>query len=490
MNKGLVRYIEGWILVIIAVMFMPSCMVALIYGEFKDFFTFLLVAGCCALVGGISSKFKPKNTQMYAREGYIACAITWVLMSIVGCLPFYIGGYIPDFTNALFETVSGFTTTGATIMGDESAIEDLSHSMTFWRCFTNWAGGMGILVFLLAVITPFSGQSNMHLMKAESPGPVVSKFIPKLKNTAVVLYAMYIVLSLIEFVLLLFSGIGVFDSICATFSTAGTGGFSIYNDSIAHYDGNYYAQGVITTFMMLFGVNFTVYFLLIMRKFEQAVKFEELHLYVFIFVAAVVTITVNLYNTGGYFDSLFDCFHHGAFQVATYMSSTGFATQDFDMWPDLSKGVIVFVALIGACAGSTGGGLKVSRILILSKELGKELHTMLHPRSVKVVKMDGKPLKSETVRSVSVYLWLFILIFSFSVLILSHEPEMDFTTNFTAVLATLNNMGPGFAKVGPMANFNSYDYLSKYVLIFDMLAGRLELIPLIIIFAPSCWKSK
>lgn len=487
MNKGIIRYIVGWVLVLIAIMLLLPMIVALIYKE-KDWQYFLLISGCCAFVGGISSKFKPKSHQMYAREGFAACALAWMLLSVIGCLPFVISGQIPNFTNALFETVSGFTTTGATVLGNDIMIEDLSRSMLFWRSFTNWAGGMGILVFMLAVITPFSGQSNMYLMKAESPGPVVSKLIPKLKGTAVLLYGIYIFLSIVEFVLLIIGRMPVFDAITVTFSTAGTGGFSIHNEGIAAYNGNYYWQGVITTFMVLFGINFTVYFLLLGKKFKQAVKFEEFRYYIGLYVAAVGIITGVLYYRG-IFDSFFDCFHHSAFQVATLISSTGFATQDFNQWPELTKAILVTVAFIGACAGSTGGGFKVSRVLILVKEIFKEIHTIFHPHSVKTVKMDDKPIKHETVRSVSVYLTIFIAVYAVSFLLISIDGH-DFTTNFTAVLATLNNMGPGLNEVGPVMNFDCYSQFSKYVLIFDMLAGRLEILPLLFVFTPSCWKSK
>lgn len=487
MNKGLVRYILGWVLVVIAVMLLLPMIVAIIYRE-SCWAYFLLLSGCCGLLGGISSKFKPKNTQMYPRDGYVSCALAWILLSVIGCLPFYISGEIPSFTNALFESVSGFTTTGATILGNGVQIEDLSHGMLFWRSFTNWAGGMGILVFMLAVISPLSGQSNMYLMKAESPGPVVSKLIPKLKGTAVLLYGMYIFLSILELILLLIGRMPLFDAITVTFSTAGTGGFSIHNDGIAYYNGHYYWQAVITTFMVLFGVNFTVYFLLLAKKFKQALKFEELRYYIGWFVCCTVSITAILYHKG-VFESLFDCLHHGAFQVATLMSSTGFATQDFDQWPELAKAILVVVAMIGACAGSTGGGFKVSRVVILLKEAAKEIHMQLHPRSVKAVKMDDKPVKHETVRSVSVYLTIFIAVYAVSLLIISID-NFDFTTNFTAVLATLNNMGPGLNMVGPVMNFDCYSTLSKYVLIFDMLAGRLELLPILLMFSPATWKSK
>ena len=488
MNIGLIRYVLGFVLIILSVMLLLPVIVAFIYRE-SDWVYFLLLGGICALVGGISSKFKPKKTQMLVKEGFISCALTWILMSIIGCLPFVISGQIPNFTNALFETVSGFTTTGATILGTDRQIEDLSHSMLFWRSFTNWAGGMGILVFILAVVTPLSGQSNMHLMKAESPGPVVSKLIPKLKNTAVLLYAMYLVLSIIEFILLIIGKMPLFDAVTVTFSTAGTGGFSVKNEGIMAYDGNYYQQAVITAFMVLFGVNFSVYYLLICRKLTQIFKFEELRWYLIIYAAAVVAIGLDLTFGSNIYTSKLDIWHHSAFQVATYISSTGFATQDFDLWPEFSKTVLLLVAFIGACAGSTGGGLKVSRVIILWRNAVKSLKTLLHPNSVITVKMDGKTVKEDVIRSTSVYFSIFIFVFMLSVLLLSFD-NMDFTTNFTAVLATLNNMGPGLNLVGPARNFFEYSDFSKYVLIFDMLAGRLELLPMLMLFEPFVIKKK
>ena len=472
----------GWVLIILAAMLLLPVIVSFIYrdGCWKYF---MILSGGCGLIGGISSKFKPKKSQMFVKEGFVSCALAWILLSVIGALPFVISGQIPNFTNALFETVSGFTTTGATILGTDRQIEDLGQSMLFWRSFTNWAGGMGILVFILAVVTPMSGQSNMYLMKAESPGPVVSKLIPKLKNTAVLLYAIYIVMSMIEFILLLFGEIPVFDAITVTFSTADTGGFSIRNAGIAAYDGNYYAQTVITVFMLLFGVNFSVYYLLICRKFKQIFRFEELRWYLILYFLAVAAIGLDLTFRSDVFTNQLDIWHHAAFQVSTYASSTGFATADFDLWPEFSKNVLMLVAFIGACAGSTGGGLKVSRVIILVKNVFKEMKTLLHPNSVVSVKVDGKTVKDDVIRSTSVYFTLFIFIFLTSVLLLSFD-DTDFMTNFSAVLATLNNMGPGFNLVGPTKNFYEYSELSKYVLIFDMLAGRLELLPMLMLFSP------
>ncbi len=488
MKKSLVGYVLGWVLVVIGAMLALPMIVAFVYGE-NDYLYFGIIAVCCLLSGLIITRFKPKNPQMYPREGFIACALTWILMSVVGCLPFYVSGQIPHFADALFESISGFTTTGATILGTDRQIEDLSKSMLFWRSFTNWAGGMGILVFLLAVITPLSGQSNMHLMKAESPGPVVSKLIPKLRGTAGLLYIIYAVMTAIEFFMLLFGGMNWFEAVTLSFSTAGTGGFSVRNEGLMAYEGHYYWQAVVTAFMFLFAVNFSAYYLIIAKKFKQVFKIEEIRGYYIMYFAAVIAIVINLWVEGGNDWSLFEICHHTAFQVATYASSTGFASCDFDLWPEFSKAVLLVVAFVGACAGSTGGGLKVSRVIILTKTAIREFGKSIHPNSVKTVKMDGKVVKDETIRSVSVYFSLFIFIFIISVLSVSVD-GMDFETNFTAVLATLNNMGPGLRLVGPTKNFFEYSDFSKYVLMFDMLAGRLELLPILFLFDPSCWKSK
>lgn len=487
MNTNLVRYVLGWVLLVLGIMMVPPMIIALCCGEIDSLY-FGIVALGCLIVGLISKRYKPKKTQMYAREGFVACALSWILLSVVGCLPFYLSGQIPSFTNALFEAVSGFTTTGATILGTDRQIEELSYSMRFWRSFTNWAGGMGILVFLLAVITPLSGQSNMHLMKAESPGPVVSKLIPKLRGTAGLLYIIYTVLTVIQCVLLLLGGMPLFEAVTVSLSTAGTGGFSVRNEGIIAYEGQYYIQAVITVFMLIFAVNFFVYYLIITRKIKQALKIEELHWFVGLYVIAVLAIGIDLTLNKTYGSAL-DCWHHTAFQVSTLASSTGFASADFDLWPEFSKNILMLVAFVGACAGSTGGGFKVSRVIILFKSVLKEFKTMLHPNSVKTVKMDGKIIKDETIRSTSVYFTIFVFIYMASVLALSFD-KMDFTTNFTAVVATLNNMGPGLNAVGPTRNFYDYSIFSKFVLMFDMLAGRLELLPILFLFNPSCWKAK
>ncbi len=487
MKKSLVNYVLGWVFIVIGAMLVLPLIISFIYHE-QDYIYFGLISASSLLIGLITTRFKPKNPQMNAREGFIACALAWILMSVMGCLPFYISRQIPFFVDALFESVSGFTTTGATILGTDRQIESLSTSMLFWRSFTNWAGGMGILVFLLAVITPLSGQSNMHLMKAESPGPVVSKLIPKLRGTAGLLYIIYAFLTLLEFVILMCMGMNWFEAITVSFSTAGTGGLSVRNEGIMAYDGHYAWQAVITVFMVIFAANFTAYFLIIVRKFKQVWKLEEIRWYLILYFTAVAAIVADLYIEGN-MKSQLDIWHHAAFQVGTFISSTGFATYDYDTWPEFSKTVLMIVAVIGACAGSTGGGFKVSRVVILVKFTLKEFRAALHPNSVKTVKMDGKTVKDETIRSVCAYLMIFITVYLVSVLVLSAD-GFDFTTNLTAVLATINNMGPGLNKVGPTSNFYAFSPLGKCVLIFDMLAGRLEFLPLLFLFDPGCWKSK
>ena len=487
MKKSLVNYVLGWVFIVIGAMLVLPMIIAFIYRE-NDYLYFGLIAAVSLIVGLITTRFKPKNPQMNAREGFIACALAWILMSVIGGLPFYISGQIPQFVDAIFESVSGFTTTGATILGTDRQIESLSMSMLFWRSFTNWAGGMGILVFLLAVITPLSGQSNMHLMKAESPGPVVSKLIPKLRGTAGLLYIIYGFLTLLEFVILMCMGMNWFEAITVSFSTAGTGGLSVRNEGIMAYEGHYGWQTVITVFMVVFAANFSVYYLIIVRKFKQILKLEEIRWYLILYFAAVAAIGLDLTFEGD-MKSTFDIWHHSAFQVGTFISSTGFATYDYDTWPEFSKAVLMLVAVIGACAGSTGGGFKVSRVVILVKFTLKEFRALLHPNSVKTVKMDGKIIKDDMIRSVSAYLTIFTTVYFVSVLILSFD-GFDFTTNLTAVLATINNMGPGLNKVGPTSNFYAFSPVGKCVLIFDMLAGRLEFLPLLFLFDPACWKSK
>jgi len=380
----------------------------------------------------------------------------------------------------MFETISGFTTTGASILSD---VEALSPSLLMWRSFTHWVGGMGVLVFVLAILPLAGGGYSMYLMRAESPGPSVGKLTPKVKNTAKILYLIYLVMTVLQMILLLIGGMPLFDSLATSFGTAGTGGFGIWNDSIAHYN-SYYLQGVITVFMILFGVNFNVYYLLSIRKWKEALQCDEARVYFGIIACSILVITINI---RAMFPTLFDAFHHAAFQVGTIITTTGFSTVDFDQWPELSKTILVGLMLVGACAGSTGGGMKVSRFIIWFKEIRKEIASLLHPRSVKVLKTEGKVIEPSVVSSVNAYFITYFFLYAASVLIVSLD-NFDFVSNFTAVAATLNNIGPGLGAVGPTCNFGGFSILSKLVLMFDMLAGRLELFPMLLLFSPSTWK--
>lgn len=421
---------------------------------------------------------RPKQAVFYAKDGFVSVGLSWVVLSVMGALPFVISGSIPHPVDALFETVSGFTTTGSSILSD---VEALPKCMLFWRSFTHWVGGMGVLVFMLTIL-PMSGGYHMNLMRAESPGPSVERFVPTVKSTAKILYGIYICLSLLELLLLLVGKMPMFDALTLTFGTAGTGGFGIKNDSIGSY--TTYQQTVITIFMILFGVNFNVYFLFLLKKIRQGLKNEELRAYLGIILGAILLITVNI---AGKFGNPFLAFHHAAFQVGSIITTTGYSTVDFNTWPTFSKTVLVLLMLIGASAGSTGGGIKVSRIVILAKSVKKELKQYLHPHSISKIKMDGKPVEHEVVRSINVFLIAYLLIYAVSMLIVSLD-NFDFTTTFTSVAATINNIGPGLDLVGPAANFGILSVPSKLVLVFDMLAGRLEIFPLLLLFVPDTWR--
>ncbi|MBR5577751.1 MAG: TrkH family potassium uptake protein [Lachnospiraceae bacterium] len=477
MNLPIIRFILGSILKIQAFFFLLPIITAIIYRE-DTLTSYLAVALGSLIVGILATLKKPKNSVFYLKDGCVATALSWILMSFVGALPFFLSGEIPNLIDAFFETVSGLTTTGSSILSD---IEALSYSHLIWRCFTNWIGGMGVLVFLLAVV-PMSGGSNINLMKAESPGPSVGKLVPKIRYTARILYLIYIGMSLIMLILLLLGGLPLFESLCATFGAAGTGGFGIKNNSMAGYSS--YTIWITGIFMVLFGVNFNAYYLIIFHQIKKAFKLEEIRWYFCIIFLSTGVIFFNLYRTGM---DIFEGLTHAFFQVASIITTSGFATADFNLWHESSKAILVFLMFIGACAGSTGGGLKVSRLLILIKTIGKEITSYIHPKSIKKIKMDEKPIEHEVVRSANVYFITYIIIFAFSLLLLSFENK-DFTTNFTAVAATFNNIGPGLEGVGPMSNFGHYNYFSKLVLSFDMLAGRLELFPLLMLFIPELWK--
>lgn len=476
MNTSIIRYILGQVMKVEAILMLLPCIIAVIYGE-SEGWSYLITLAICGILGCITTIKKPASNIFYLKEGCIATSLSWIVLSLFGCFPFIISGEIPAFTDALFETVSGFTTTGASILTD---IEAMSKCSLFWRSFTHWVGGMGILVFLLAII-PLSGGSNINLMRAESPGPSVGKFVPKIRYTARLLYVIYIALTFVEFALLIIGKMPVFDAITTSFGTAGTGGFGIKNDSMMSYSP--YIQWIVTIFMILFGVNFNAYYLIIMKQFKKAFKIEEIRYYFLIIFAAIGIIFIEMYNRAA---GIFTTLRHASFQVASIITTTGFATADFNTWTQASKTILVLLMFIGACAGSTGGGIKVSRIVIMVKTIVKELNSYIHPKSIKKIKVDGKPIEHDVVRSINVYFITFIIIFLVSVFALSFE-EKDLVTNFTAVAATVNNIGPGLELVGPTGNFSVFGNFSKFVLIFDMIAGRLELFPLLILFHPAVW---
>jgi trk system potassium uptake protein TrkH len=479
MNKRSIIYILGWVVIVDAVAMQIGTITSLIYGE-KEAWYFVLTGVVSAILGVLAIKVKkPKNMVLYQKAGFASTALSWILLSLVGCMPFWLSGEIPSFIDAFYETVSGITTTGATILND---VEALSKGMLMWRSFLHWLGGMGVIVFLLAIIPKLGGQQNIFLMKAESPGPIIGKAVPRMRNYATMLYGIYITLTALEFILLLFGGLNVFEAINTSFSTAGTGGFGIYNSNAAAFD-SYYVQTVIAVFMLLFGINFSVYLCLIARKFKQSLKFEELWIYLGIVAVSTAIIAFNISSIY----KPYDAFHQSFFYVSSIISTTGFGLTDVNKWPELSKTVIIILTFIGASAGSTGGGFKISRIILLFKEVRKEFSLLVHPRNVKLVKMDGKAVNHDIMRTTSMYLVLYIGVFAISFLLVSID-NMDFTTSFTAVAANLNNTGPGLGAVGPVGNYADFSILSKIVFIFDMLAGRLEIYPLLLLFAPSAWK--
>ncbi|MBE5932543.1 MAG: TrkH family potassium uptake protein [Lachnospiraceae bacterium] len=480
MNYRVITYILGWVLNIEAAFMLMPFIVSLLYGEYSKGMAFVWVMLGSVAIGILLVIKKPKDATFYLKEGFVTVALSWIIMSVVGALPFVINGDIPHFVDAFFETVSGFTTTGASILSD---VETLARCSMFWRCFTHWIGGMGVLVFLLAIV-PMAGGTHMNLMKAESPGPSVGKIVPKVKNNAIFLYGIYIVMTIIMVIFLLAGDMSLYDSLCTAFGTAGTGGFGLHNDSFMSQSP--YVQWVVTVFMILFGVNFGVYFLLITGRLKDAFKHEEARTYFTIIFAAAAIMYIDLRDI---ISGTGNAIRHIFFQIGSIMTTTGFASMDFDQWPETSRFVLVLLMFIGACAGSTGGGIKVARIIILFKTFIKEIISFLHPRSIKKVKVEGKVLEHETLRATNVYFFTFMLIFTLSMFLLTLEGK-DMVTNFTAVAATLNNIGPGLSLVGPTGNFGFFSDFSKLVLSFDMLAGRLELFPLLLLFCPSVWKPK
>ena len=487
MNYRMIAYLLGHVLLLIGAFLLLPVIVALIYSD-GGLWSLLQTALVCAALGGAMMLFKPKKDRtMHARDGFVMVSASWILISLLGALPFWLSGAIPSYLDAVFETVSGFTTTGASILNN---VETIPHGLLFWRSFTHWLGGMGVLVFMLAVV-PLSGES-IYLLKAESPGPSVSKMVPKMRTTAKILYGIYFAMTVLQIFayqlgnLCGWGEISFFDSVCLAFGSAGTGGFSVRSSGLAEY--STYVQTVTTVGMIMFGVNFSVYFFLICRKLKLVWQNTELKYYLAIILGAITLVTANLMLTGGYFSNLRDAVHHVSFSVGSIITTTGFGTVDFSKWPELSRTVLVLLMICGACAGSTGGGLKVSRIVILTKTARSELHHLLHPHSVEVMRMDGKRVDREVIRGTSAYLIFYILIAVLSAVLVSMD-NFGADTTLTAVLATLNNIGPGTTSlIGPFGGYAIFSSLSKVVLILDMLFGRLELFPMLILLRPSTWR--
>lgn len=478
MNYWVIVYIVGWVLKFEAAFLLLPTLTALIYRE-KDGFIFFICAILSFLLGTVITRKKPSNKRFYAREGFAICSLTWLVISLIGAVPFVYTGVLPNYIDALFEMVSGFTTTGSSVL---QSLDGISHAVLIWRSFSHWVGGMGVLVFILAIL-PLFGGVDMHLMKAESPGPSVGKLVPNVRKTASYLYKIYIIMTITEFVILLATGMPVFDAVCITFGTAGTGGFGIHNDSCLSY--SMVQQTIIAVFMLLFGINFNFYFFLFKKKYKEAFSIEEVKWYLMIIFVSVGLIAINW----GEKANLYYHIHHAFFSVVSVITTTGFATVDFDIWPMFSRSILICIMFVGACAGSTGGGMKVSRILIYFKTLKKELSCMIHQKSIKIINMDGKPILHNVVRNANVYIVSYFAIFIVSFLIVTLD-NFDFETSFTAVTATFNNIGPGLGKVGPTGNFSSFSGLSKLVLIFDMLAGRLEIFPMLLLFSKETWSKK
>lgn len=479
MNKKTVIYILGCVLVFVSAFMLLPWFVSLIYSEETGkYFLYTAIAGF--VIGRIMTWKKPEKGGFFAKEGFVSVALSWVVLSVVGAIPLWLSGEMPNFVDALFEIVSGFTTTGASVAEN---VEAFSHTVLFWRCFSQWIGGMGVLVFMMAIL-PLADGENMHILRAESPGPIVSKLVPRMRKTAEILYVIYLAMTVIEIIVLLISGLPVFDSVCLSLGTAGTGGYGLLADGAASYTA--LQQVILTVFMMLFGVNFSFFYLILMKKSSDAFKIEEVRWYFAIFGIASILIALDLTHNAS------DLLHNlnlSTFQVASIMTTTGYATTDFNLWPTFSKNILVMLMFVGACAGSTGGGIKVSRFIIYIKSSVREVSHLIHPRSVKVVKMDDKAVSDETIRTTHMYLIVYMFIFAASLFLISLD-KYDMVTNFTAIASALNNIGPGLEVVGPMGGFGGFSALSKLVMIFDMLIGRLEIFPLLVLFAPHVWKHR
>ncbi len=479
MNYRMICHVLGYVLLIIAALMFLPLIAGLWYRE--NVLNFVITIGCTAVLGFIMTRIKPRSQTLFAREGFAIVGISWLLMSLLGALPFVICGDIPSYIDAVFETASGFTTTGASILND---IEGLSRGCMFWRSFTHWIGGMGMLVFLMAVM-PLSGEHSMHIMRAEVPGPTVGKLVPRVKKTAKILYLIYFGMTVLETVLLLCGGMSFFDALLHAFATAGTGGFSTRGASIGAFD-SAYIDIVCTVFMILFGVNFNIYFLLLIGKFKDALSSEELRVFFAVIVSAAVIIAISISSMyGGFFKAL----RYSFFNVATVISTTGFGNADFTKWPAVAQCLLVTLMLMGSCAGSTGGGIKVSRIIVVIKAAFADIAQMIFPRSVTAIRLDGKRVSQETLRACYTYFSIYIVTLVAVTICISFD-GFDVTTNFTAAVSCLSNIGPGLSLVGPAGNFAMFSVFSKIVMTLAMLLGRLEIYPLLVLVMPTMWRRK
>ena len=478
MNYGMIIYILGYIMKVESAFMLIPMIISAYYDE-SSVVAFIITTIILLVIGIACTLKKPKNKVIYAKEGFIIVALAWILMSIFGALPFYLSKTIPSFVDCFFEVVSGFTTTGATILKD---IEILPKGILFWRSFTHWIGGMGVLVFVLA-IAPLAGGRSIHIMRAEVPGPTMGKLVPKLKHTAIILYGIYIVLTVVLIVLLVLGGMPLFDSFIHAFGTAGTGGFSNKNISVGFYNSAYF-EWVITVFMILFGINFNIYYFLLIKNFRKVIKNEELICYLGVVLISIALITLNI---APLYENISESFRHSSFQVASIITTTGYATVDFNYWPEFSKVILILLMFFGASAGSTGGGLKIARIILLFKSGAREIKRMIHPRNVSSIKLDGKIIDNETINGVNTYFTIYMMIIFLSIVILSLD-NFSFATNATAVISCMGNVGPGIDVVGPMGNYSGFSAFSKIVLSLNMLIGRLEIYPMLVLMYPSAWK--
>ena len=489
MNYKMIRYTLGIILIFEAAFLLVPLLTALCYlpDEGRCVFAILLSMGICLTLGILSSIKKPEDKTLYTKDGFVIVALSWIVLSLFGALPFIFSGTIPNYIDALFESASGFSTTGSSIL---EKVSTLPNSMLMWRSFTHWVGGMGVLVFIMAIL-PLGGAQNMHIMRAESPGPEVSKLVPRVRKSALILYAIYFVMTVIQFVLLLFGDMTPFEALNTAFATAGTGGFGFRDDSFLSFGA--YSQIIVTVFMLLFSLNFNSYYLLLKGKLKSAFNSEVRVFLLIVFIAIGITTVSLVASSHEGADNLPDAIRHSSFTVASLISTTGFATLDFNVWPNIARVVLVMIMFIGACAGSTGGGFKVSRVIILFKGMAREVGNLIHPRRVKKISVDGRPVSHEVIRSVNAYLVIYVMIFAVSFIAISFDNYTltsgdRMVTNFTAIVAAINNIGPGLDMVGATGNFAHFNPFSKLVLIFDMLAGRLELLPMLLLFSPALWR--